>query len=209
VTMARTRLRIKGRRESRSFSKLIHDYFESQQYASLSPRAVKVLVDLYCQYRGNNNGDLCAAKALMAQRGWRSSSQLQKALKELLQRGWIVVTRQGGRHAPTLYAVTFVGIDFCGGKLDVAANPVAGHDWKRANQANVIEFPRSRRGFAKKIATPPADHSGPPQGPIQVFGFAQWPSTRVNRGPFWSVGGPRHGPLLRIYQEGHGFKQAA
>ena len=41
----------------------------------LSPRATKLLIDLLAQYRGYNNGDLCAPLSLMRERGWNSSDQ--------------------------------------------------------------------------------------------------------------------------------------
>ena len=129
--MARTREKIKGRRDSGTFSKLIHAYFQSPEFAGLSPRAVKALIDIYCQYRGNNNGDLCAAISIMKARGWRSKDQLSKALKELIEKGWLTITRQGGRNMATLYAVTFMPIDECHGKLDVMPTSTPLHLWKR------------------------------------------------------------------------------
>src|SRR5262245_53689309 len=154
--MARTRRQIKGRRNHGTFTMLLHAYFQSPEYAELSPRAVKLLLDLLCQFTGHNNGDLCCTWSPqsngrpnqwpgMRQLGWRSKSQLSKALKELQARGWIVVTRRGGRHMCSLYAVTFHGINECGGKLDVAESPVPTHAWKRNRQATVFEFPRSQR----------------------------------------------------------------
>lgn len=112
------------------FAALPHDIFQSPQYAALSARAVKLLIDLYCQFRGTNNGDLSASWRLMQKRGWKSKSQLAKALTELDLARWIVRTRQGDINKPTLYAVTFKRIDHCGGKLDVKAEPQPSHDWK-------------------------------------------------------------------------------
>lgn len=142
--MAHTRSRMKGRRNSRHYSQLIHEYFQSPQYALLSARAVKALIDVYCQYRGQNNGDLCATISVMRARGWKSKDQLAKAIAELLEKGWLMVTRQGARNIPTLYAVTFLGIDDCGGKLDVTPNPVPLHLWKKPveDPAPVISLPR-------------------------------------------------------------------
>jgi hypothetical protein len=113
---------------------LIHDIFQSQQYAALSARAVKLLLDLYCQYRGENNGDLCATWSVMAKLGWTSKSQLGKALTELEARGWVLRTRQGSINKPSLYAVTWCGIDACGGKLDpgVTCDPMPSNLWKLA-----------------------------------------------------------------------------
>jgi hypothetical protein len=96
-----------------SYTKLVHAYFQSPQYAKLSPRAVKLLVDLMAQYRGNNNGDLTTAWSVMQAAGWRSKDLLKKAEQELERRGWIIKTRQGSINAPTLWAVTFQGIDDC------------------------------------------------------------------------------------------------
>ena len=124
----------KGRRGSGgSFAALPHEYFQSPQYARLSPRAVKLLIDVYCQYRGNNNGDLTATWSLMRPRGWTSKSQLQKALDELEQSGWLLRTRQGTINMPSLYAVTFRGIDPCEGKLDagIKPHPTPLHLWRR------------------------------------------------------------------------------
>ena len=48
----------------------------------------------------------------MRGRGWRSRDTLAKALRELLSGVWIVLTRQGGIHAPSLYAVTIFALDW-------------------------------------------------------------------------------------------------
>src|SRR5215471_7796261 len=119
-----------------SFSMLIHDWFRSPEYAELHPRAVKLLIDLYCQYNGHNNGDLCASWSLMAKLGWRSKDTLQKAMKELLERGWLSITRRGDRRKPNLYALSFLKVDECNGKLDVHATVAPLHTWKRP-EANV------------------------------------------------------------------------
>lgn len=84
---------------------------KSDSFARLSPHALKLLFDLLAGYTGFNNGDLSAAWKLMSARGWRSRDTLNKALRELLDGGWIVKTRQGGLHRCSLYAVTFFVID--------------------------------------------------------------------------------------------------
>jgi hypothetical protein len=67
----------------------------------------------------------------MQPRGWKSKDTLNKALKELLAGDWLEVTRQGGRHKATLYAVTFYSIDECKGKLDVRATGSPRGTWKK------------------------------------------------------------------------------
>jgi len=132
--MKRGRRRNRGRMESGSFVTVPHAILEHPNYTSLSPRAVKLLMDVYAQYRGRNNGDLCAAFTTMRKRGWKSKDQLQKAKRELLEVGWLIITRQGGRNMPTLYAVTFQAIDECNGKLDVNPTATAPGDWKKSAQ---------------------------------------------------------------------------
>ena len=120
-----------SKRERGGFVALPHVVIRSQNFASLSAHAVKLLIDLLSQYKGNNNGDLCATWTLMQRRGWKSKDTLNKALKELRLCDWLETTRQGGRHKPTLYAVTFIAIDSCGGKLDVLATASPRGSWKK------------------------------------------------------------------------------
>ena len=196
--MARSRQRMKGRRESGTFAALPHDYFQSPEYSKLSRRAVAALVDLICQFRGKNNGDLCAAWKTMSKVGWTSKDQLSKAIAELLAHGWIVVTRRGEkRRTPTLFAVTWLGIDECKVKLDVNANPVPSNLWKFSNRGTVNEFPRSRRQIREKTLARHTGQSSPPHGSIRVLGFANYPATRVNKHGFGRFASPPHGALLR------------
>ena len=53
----------------------------------------------------------------MRQRGWRSSSTLNRARQELVYYGFIELTRQGGLGCCSLYAITWEGIDHCNGKI--------------------------------------------------------------------------------------------
>src|SRR3569623_800529 len=99
--MRRNKFRNKERQESGSFVIVPHAVLEHPNYTKLRARAVKLLMDIYAQYRGKNNGDLCAAFTLMTLRGWTSKDQSQKAKEELLDVGWLLVTRQGGRNMPT------------------------------------------------------------------------------------------------------------
>ncbi len=102
----------------------------TEKYRNLRPHAVKLLFDLYGQYRGNNNGDFCAAWSVMQPLGWKSEATLHKALKELQQVGFIIKTRQGGKCYCSLYAVTWHAIDHCNGKLDYSPMRVALRWWK-------------------------------------------------------------------------------
>lgn len=103
---------------------------KSGAMASLSANAKRLLLDLCGQFRFAHNGDLCAARSIMMAYGWKSHASLQQAIAELLKAGLIEQTRQGGRHRATLYAVTWLPVDHCDGKLDVPESSVASGLWK-------------------------------------------------------------------------------
>lgn len=137
--------------------------FGSAEYALLSPRAVKLLVDIGLQYNGHNNGDLCATWALMKPKGWQSKSQLAKALSELESSGWIIKTLQGSINAPTLWAITWRQIDAAKRRYDshvkVGAPPLS--LWRE--MAFKYQRPKSKRRVTKSPARTegqPAPHQG-------------------------------------------------
>ncbi|MEO8401050.1 MAG: hypothetical protein ABI597_04535 [Gammaproteobacteria bacterium] len=103
------------------FLGLPHALLSHPDYLTLKPRAVKLLIDIGYQYNGRNNGDLCVAFSIMKKRGWTSNDQLTKAKKELLKTDFIRITRLGFRKRPMLYALSWLGVDECGGKLDFGA----------------------------------------------------------------------------------------
>jgi len=128
--MARDRVKSKGRRESGSFISLPHNIVNSDEFCKLSAISVKLLIDLFSQFKGKNNGDLCCSWTPMKKRGWRSKDTLFRAMSELESKGWIIRTRQGNRNKANLFAVTWRGIDECKGKLDLAPNPRPLNMWK-------------------------------------------------------------------------------
>lgn len=95
----------------------------SRAYCLANAYARMLLLDLFAQYRGDNNGDLCLAWKFMQPRGWKSEATLNKAKRDLLDLGLIVETRKGARpNKASLYAVTWCDLDDCKGKLDMAPN---------------------------------------------------------------------------------------
>ena len=84
----------------------------------LSPYGCKLLLDLLASYNGLNNGDLSTSWTLMRPRGWRSKATLTKAIRELQSKEIIWLTRAGGRRSASLYALTFLNVDECRGKID-------------------------------------------------------------------------------------------
>ncbi len=124
------RRRNMGRQTTQPFLSLPHNVLDHDSFRTLSPRATKLLIDIAAQYRGCNNGDLCAPLSVMRKRGWKSNDQLFKARKELLDRGLILTSRQGGLNKCSLFALTWFQIDDCKGKLDTPSTDVAPHNWK-------------------------------------------------------------------------------
>ncbi|TCV89670.1 hypothetical protein [Sulfurirhabdus autotrophica] len=119
------------KREWGGFIAIPHAVIRSHSYSLLSSYAIKLLFDLLAQYNGSNNGDFCTAWTLMQPRGWKSKGTLSKAIKELIEAGWLELTRQGGRNKAGLYAVTFYAIDECKGKLDVQPTRTPRGTWKK------------------------------------------------------------------------------
>jgi hypothetical protein len=86
----RSRVKHKSRRDAGSFLLLPHAVMKHPDFAMLSPRATKLLLDIAVEYNGKNNGDLNAVLSRLKKRGWNSSSQLSKAKGELRERGMII-----------------------------------------------------------------------------------------------------------------------
>ncbi|VVC82515.1 hypothetical protein [Sideroxydans sp. CL21] len=110
------------KRDSGGYVAIPFSVLNSVAYLGLGSHARMLLFDLAAQYRGNNNGNLCAAWKLMHPRGWKSEDTLNKAKRGLLESGLIVETRKGARpNKCSLYALTWFALDDCGGKLDMSA----------------------------------------------------------------------------------------
>ena len=129
--MARDRAKTTGKGAKGSFTMLPHHVTKSQEYAALSASAVKLIVDMLNQYHGAQNGDLSPSWTLMQKHGWKSKATLAKAIKELETAGFIIKTRQGGRHKASLFAVTWKPVDKCDGKHDYPASNVPLNSWRR------------------------------------------------------------------------------
>ena len=129
--MAQTRAKTIGRGKTATFLALPKHIVDSDEYAKLTAFEVKLLVDLFAQFNGFNNGDLCAAWGVMNNKGWRSRDTLFRAIEGLRYSGFIMRTRQGGRNKASLYAVTWLSIDECKRKLDVQQTRVPSNEWRK------------------------------------------------------------------------------
>lgn len=138
--MARTPLeKAKNRRAEGPFAPIPCSVLNHDNFKKLSSKAVKLLMDMVSQLRFKNggtvnNGDISVAMTIMKDRGWCSKESLNYALRELTYYGFVQLTRQGGRHKASLYAVAWWAIDECGGKLDVRETRVPSKEWQQSKK---------------------------------------------------------------------------
>jgi len=120
--MAKSRYKnAKEKRDGESHIGVPHCVLNGVAYLGLNAHARMLLWDLAAQYRGDNNGDMCAAWKLMHPRGWKSEETLSKAKRNLLEVGLIVETRKGARpNKCGLFALTWYALDDCKGKPDIS-----------------------------------------------------------------------------------------
>lgn len=112
------------RRSSQSFAGIPRIVMESADFRALSPNARNLLLIFAYYYKGKNNGDLSAPyKVMKKEWGYKAPETLNKAKKELIERNMIIETRSGAFLNPggkcSLYALTWLPIDECSGKLEV------------------------------------------------------------------------------------------
>jgi hypothetical protein len=100
------------------FGGIPHSVLDSVAFMGASYPAKALMLELIRQHTGANNGHLHLAHGWLEKRGWTSRSVIGRAKKELIDRGLMIRTRQGGLNmGADKYAVTwlsisnFVGLD--------------------------------------------------------------------------------------------------
>lgn len=76
----------------------------------LSRAGLRTFWFLFSQYKGRNNGDFSIAPAICDKYGI-SRTTARKGVAELAYLGLIVETRQGGLNKPSLFGLTWLGLD--------------------------------------------------------------------------------------------------
>lgn len=142
----RSKLRFSG-----SFYSMPRHVHRSADYRGLSGNAVKALNALNCQYRGTNNGDLTLAfRVMQEEHGFNSKATLERAKKELLAAGMIVVSRQGGLGRCSLYALTWAPVDLCKEKLDIhVTHKPPRADWCQLKPSGAMGITRQEKPARK------------------------------------------------------------
>lgn len=108
--------RFKGAKQKRAagrFYALPAVVLQSRAYIALSSNAIRLMMDMLEQYRGDDNGRLiCTWAHMHEKRGWKSRDTLDKARAELLAVGFLFETVKGQRpNKASWYALTFFAID--------------------------------------------------------------------------------------------------
>lgn len=107
--------RAKSSRDSGGFVALPWTVLDSPAYLSLSHPAARLLIEIARQYHGDDNGRMIITAKYLEPRGWKSPDVINRAKRELLDRGLIYQTVQGMRpHKASWYACTWLTLD----KLD-------------------------------------------------------------------------------------------
>ncbi|MGV7079257.1 ArsR family transcriptional regulator [Testudinibacter sp. P80/BLE/0925] len=113
------------------FSTLRHDVINSPEFNALSGNSAKLLTKLLGQFNGYNNGDLTLLQNKAAELYGMSNATAKKAIDELLDSGFIITTRQGGKNRCSLYALTFIAVNECDNKIDIQPTRKPLDYWKK------------------------------------------------------------------------------
>lgn len=112
--------RTTGRKDSGRFALIPKNVMLSEEFLSLTGRAVHLLLAIAAQYSGYNNGNLCAAQKVLRPYGFTSADTIARSLKQLLDVGLLIKTREGlffgGVSKCALYALAWQPINDIPGK---------------------------------------------------------------------------------------------
>ena len=135
--MAKSKRPIEG--VSGSYTPLPHLVLDSVAFMGAGNTAKAILFELLRQHNGSNNGRFQLTAQWLAKRGWRSPDVVLRARRELVKRGLIVQTRQGGlNHGASQYGVTWLPItNFVG--LDITARDYHPGAWRFMDQAPTLK----------------------------------------------------------------------
>lgn len=129
---------------SGTYTAMSHRVIDSHAFMGASHIARSLLFDLMRQHNGRNNGHIQGSNAWMKERGWTSVDVIAKAKAELIERGLMVQTRQGGLNiGPSLFAFTWMPIsDFHG--LDLRRDHYRPGSWALLDHKRLTKKRRSR-----------------------------------------------------------------
>ena len=123
---------------------------DSVAFMGASDKAKSLLYALMRQHNGSNNGRLHLAKAWLYKHGWTCDESNRKARNELIERGLIIQTKQGGLNlGANLFALTWFDISNYV-ELDISARTYRKGAYTLCN----LKPTERRKPPAKKIHQP-------------------------------------------------------
>jgi hypothetical protein len=132
-----------------------HCVLNAPAYLTLSGHAVRLLYDIAMQYNCRNNGMLLASFRHMSEkRGWTSADALNRAKKELLDRGLVAQTVWGRLpNKASWYGITWQALD------DIDGLEISPQAWPRGayRQWTPTDKPPKRTPPKKKSSVRPPD----------------------------------------------------
>lgn len=149
------RAKMTGKGSHSQFLRLPYHVLGSPEWAALNGNEIKMLIELFRQFNGSNNGDFSATYGSLKGRGWKSKDTITRTLKSLEASGWIVTTRQGGRHIGcSLYGVTWEPINWCKGKHQWPTEITPSNAWRK-NGAPITgeQWPDDRAITPRKLGS--------------------------------------------------------
>lgn len=152
--------------------------FRSPEYWTLSHRARTLLLAFHLDFNSHNNGALRLLFTKPAAFGFSGRAQMELARNELLTAGWIEITRQGGKHSPSLYALTWMPINAC--DADGIKSRAVSHLWKAEKVGDRDTFGKAapakcqRKPPAKQNLIPPIRESD-----SRITGFRPVSDSRI------------------------------
>jgi hypothetical protein len=103
---------------------------QSAAWRDLSGSAVKVLLAMQTLEKGDNNGSICFSDRMGAEMAGLSRNTVQKSIKDLIDRGFIYCTEQGGFSRKTPHAAMYGFTWLAGPKGEHRAPSHAYEKWK-------------------------------------------------------------------------------
>ncbi len=155
------------------FSAVPHGVMDSVAFQGAGHPARSLLYELIRQLSGRNNGHLQLTLPWLKKRGWKSADVIQRAKGELLHRGLIVLTRQGGLNSgPCLYGVTWLHIsNFIG--LDLPPQSYHPGQWRLMDKSPLIEKREfrsaSRSGEKRELSSASRSGAVPSNGAADLL----------------------------------------
>jgi len=137
---------------SGQYSAIPHQVLDSIAFKGLGHPAKALLFELMRQHTGKNNGHLQLSFAWLAnKRGWKSREVIQRAKHELIERGLVILTRQGGLNAgASQYAVTWISIsNFVG--LDIQQRSYHPGAWRLMDELPVAKTQKAYRETVQSV----------------------------------------------------------